>query len=342
MKKCLSVLIFAFLSFSTFAVSLDDFSLSVEPLFGMKYGQIDEYVFLKKSNFSNDKLSELNWEIQPEWYYGFNIHGGLKQFFVETGLKFGVSGKTGQMMDSDWFNAQTSSMPHGVSSKKAAGHDYKTHYSEHDNNLDYDINFNIKGGYEFRIFEIFGIKPSLSYDYQNIKFTGRNGKGWYGLGRNRKFYDLYEYYAAYDDTANQYSQEFSGRVITYQRELSLFWLGSDFSVDLPLHFSVTAGFFFAPYVYAVSYDCHLTTNIDYADLTKGSFSAFKWNLGATYNITPKHSVSLNAEYLYMRVLRGKDYFKQASSNTYKESSEADGGAGAKYFNLTLSYKFKIL
>lgn len=341
MKKCFSVLIFAFLSFSSFAVSLEDFSLSVEPLFGMKYGQIDEYVFLKKSNFSNDKLSELNWEIRPEWYYGFNIHGGLKQFFVETGLKFGVSGETGQMMDSDWFNAQTSSMPYGVSSKKAAGHDYKTHYSEHDNNLDYDINFNIKGGYEFRIFEIFGIKPSLSYDYQNIKFTGRNGKGWYGLGRNREFYDLYEYYASYDDTANQYSQEFSGRVITYQRELSLFWLGSDFSVDLPLHFSVTAGFFFAPYVYAVSYDCHLTTNVDYADLTKGSFSAFKWNLGAEYKLNDRHSFSIIASWFRMNELRGENYEKKNSKSSFKKSSAVEGGAGARWFDLTFSYKFKI-
>lgn len=334
MKKLILSLAIAFFSFSAFAVNLEDFSLSVEPLFGLRRGQIDEYVFLKKSNFSNDKLSELNWEIRPEWYYGFNIHGGLKQFFVETGLKFGVSGETGQMMDSDWLNAQTTS-------KKAAGHDYKTCYSEHDNHLDYDINFKIKSGFEFKIFEIFGIKPSFSYDYQNIKFTGKNGKGFYGYGKDQNFYNENKYYAAYDDTANQYVKEFSGRVITYQRELSLLWLGSDFSVDLPLHFSLTAGFFFAPYVYAVSYDCHLTKNEDYADLTKGSFSAFKWNLGAEYKLNDRHSFSIIASWFRMNELRGENYEKESSKSSFKKSSAVDGGAGARYFDLCFSYRFKL-
>ena len=36
-----------------------DFFLDVEPLFGLKNGLVDEYVFLKNSAYSSDKLSEL-------------------------------------------------------------------------------------------------------------------------------------------------------------------------------------------------------------------------------------------------------------------------------------------
>ena len=339
MKKIIFSLAFAFFSLSAFALNWEDFSLSVEPLFGLKAGQVDEFVFLKDSQASSDTLSELNWEIKPEFYYGFKLNGGWKQFFANTRLSFGIPKNTGLMIDSDWHNTS----PSEVSAEKAAGHDYKTAYSEHDNHLDYDLNFGFKLGYDFSVKEKYKILPAFAFDYSNIKFTAKNGYGKYGYGTDKTFKTKNGYYAQYQDTENQYRVSYNGmRIATYNRITYFFWLGSDFSADLPKNFEVNTGFFFTPYIYAVSYDRHLTRSIDFADLTIGFFGAFKWNLGATYNITPKHSVSLNAEYLYMRVLRGKDYFKQASSNTYKESSEADGGAGAKYFNLTLSYKFKIL
>lgn len=341
MKRFFLSLAVVFLSFPLFSLNLEDFSLSVEPLFGMKWGQVDEYVFTKKSNFSDDKLSELNWEIKPEWYCGVKFQSEWKSFFAETGLKIAVPGEAGKMMDSDWLNAQTSNMSGGVSSEKAAGHDYKTCYSEHDNNLDYDVSFEIKGGYEFNIREIFKIKPSVGFEYDNIKFTGYNGTGWYGYGKDRNFYTNNRYYAAYDDEENQRVEKFSGRVITYKRISDYIWLGSDFSADFYGKFLLKAGFFFAPYVYAVSYDSHLERENYFADLTTGFFSAFKCNFGMEYKITGRHSILINANYFYMSVIRGDDYEKSSASTTYTLSSLCDGGAGAKYLDINLSYRFKI-
>lgn len=341
MKKFFISLAISFLSFSVFSVSLKDFSLSVEPLFGMKWGQIDEYVFLKKSNFSNDKLSELNWELKPELYYGLKLNGVWQNFFAETSLSFGIPMKTGLMKDSDWFNAQTTSISGGVSSEKASGHDYKTCYSEHDNILDYDINFSLKGGYEFQLYQNIKAKPAFAFDYENIKFTGKNGKGLYGFGSDTDFYKTNGYYAAYNDKSNAAMAKFSGRVITYRREISLLWLGSDFSVNLPQNFTVFTGFFFSPYLRAISYDSHLTKGNDYADKTPAFFGAFKWTLGASYKINERQALLLNAGYLYMRVIRGDNYDKLASNSNYNKSTIADGGAGAKYFDLSLSYRFKI-
>lgn len=336
MKKLILSLAIAFLSFSAFAVNLEDFSLSVEPLFGMKWGQMNEYVFSKKSKFSYDKLSELNWEIKPEWYYGLNIQGGWKRFFVETGVKFGVPKHTGLMIDSDWQNIFYSSAN--------GGNTVKTNYSESDNYLDYDVSFEIKGGYEFKIFEIFTLKPAIAFEYQNIKFTGKNGTGWYGytVGAN----DVYNYGPWYncEDTNHQKILDFSGEeVIVYNRVADYLWLGSDFSFLAPYSNTLifNTGFFFAPYVYAVSFDYHLIREFDYADLTTGFFGAFKWNLGAEYKINDRHSIILNANYFFMRVLRGDDYEKKSSESNYKKSNAADGGAGARYFDLCFSYRFKL-
>ena len=193
MKKLLLSLALAFFSFPIFSVSLKDFSLSVEPLFGMKWGQIDEYVLAKESNFSDDKLSELNWEIKPELYVGLKIMGGWKGFFQESYFSAGIPMKSGQMFDSDWLNAMPYSLSpsDGVTYANAVSHDYKTCYSEHDNYLEYDFSFGFKGGYEFKIFDIFKIKPSIAFEYQNIRFSGKDGEGWYGYGSRKKSGDYY-------------------------------------------------------------------------------------------------------------------------------------------------------
>ena len=149
-------------------------------------------------------------------------------------------------------------------------------------------------------------------------------------------------YYPYDDTAHQETHDFSGqRVITYQRISDYLWLGSDFSLDLPINLSVTAGFFFAPYVYAISYDSHLLTKKDYADKTIDTFAAFKWNFGLEYKIYGRHSLALTASYFYMPVIRGSTYEKTSTQSSYTLSSVADSGAASSWFDLTLSYKFQI-
>lgn len=334
-RRILTALIFAFASvFPALSVPHGNFSLSVEPLFGMRCGQVDEYVFLKKSNFSDDKLSELNWEIKPELYYGLKVRGGWRGFFEESYLSAGIPVRTGRMMDSDWLNIEIPDSD--------GGNTVRTNYSESDNHLDYDISFGFKGGYEFQIREIFRIKPAIAFEYNNIKFTAKGGTAWYGKPSSDTKKAPYYPCVPHGDSDEQNIIDFHGAdVISYNRVSDCFWIGSDFSFELPHSFTIDTGFFTALYAYAISYDSHLLTGNDYADLTTGFFAAFKWNLGMTYAFNERHSVSLGASYFYMRVLRGDDYDKKSSEKIYNKSTYADGGAGAKYFDITLSYRFKI-
>ena len=183
------------------------------------------------------------------------------------------------------------------------------------------------------------LAPALSFEYQNTKFTAKDGTAWYGSYVNG-------HYTHYADTKNQKVIDFSGKdVMAYQRVSYAVLLGADFWVSLPKNFEFFTGFFASPYIYAISYDNHLLrynnsdSVSDFADITQGFFGLYKWNAGLSYTIAPRHSISLTAQYVYMRVLRGEDYQKKNTETTYALSADADGGASAKWLSFTLSYRF---
>ena len=329
-------LLFSF-CFSAFAATTGDFSLEVEPLFGFKSGQLDELVFLKNSDYDDDKLSELNWEINHEYYAGIKLNGGFKNFFAETSFCAGIPSKVGGMKDSDWLNVLVTATITGAES-----YQYKTNYSESDNYLKYDFSYNLKLGYIFNLPELksleISVKPFLGFQYKDIKFDGKNGTAWYGKFEN-------DHYARWNDTENQSVSSFSGKVISYERQSSIFWIGADSEFCFLEDFSFFAGFKISPYLYSESIDEHHLKNAGYLDVTPGFFAAFDFLLGAEYKITERQSLCLSAEYFYMRALRGDDYTKNLSQKKFSvnnKSSEVDGGAAEHYFTVSLSCKLKIL
>ena len=170
MRKFPLLLLLFLLCFSAFAAKAGDFSLEAEPWFGLKSGQLDELVFLKSSDYSDDKLSELNWEINHEYYAGIKLNGGFRNFFSETSFFAGIPSKVGGMKDSDWLNVKITG---------AEDYQYKTNYSESDNYLRYDFSYDLKLGYIFNLPELksleISIKPFLGFQYKDIKFDGKNG-----------------------------------------------------------------------------------------------------------------------------------------------------------------------
>lgn len=337
MKKKILLLLSFFSVICAFSEN-NKFSLFVEPYLGTKIGQIDEYVFLKESNYDSDKLSELNWDIMPEFYAGFSLGGSFWNIFVETSFLFGIPTKTGTMADSDWFNLQTAGLE---------DYQYKTHYSESDNYLDHDFSFNLNVGYDFSFINKipvvdFEIKPFLGFQYENFKFDGKDGTAWYGSGN----YNLNGYYSAWNDTTdgNQEITEFDGTVISYKRINFVFWTGLNLQAEFFTNFGISAGFKFSPYLYSESTDNHILTGEDYLDVISAFCGYFNWNLGFFYNFNKRNSIYLGADYAYMRILRGDDYQKYSSDKKFQKSSKSsiiDGGIGAHYLNISLSYKFNI-
>lgn len=311
-----------------------DWKLSVEPIFGMKYGQVDEYVFLKKCDYDDDKLSELNWDMKSELYAGGKIDFGYKKLFSNLSLKFGIPKKTGEMVDSDWFNVEI---------KDKENYQYKTCRSEHDNYLDKDFSFNINVGYDFYVFKgentKINIKPIIGFDYNSIKFKAKNGIGYYGWKNN--FKDKNGYYAEWNDEENSEKTNFSGDVISYTRQTYITWLGFDSTFNFLNNVEANLGFKISPYIYAESIDTHIGRKTMFGDKTPGYFKAFNINFGVAYNFNKRNAICLNANYFYCGILRGDDYIKSVSETSYKKDSTVDGGAAEHYFDLSLSYRFKI-
>lgn len=338
MKKVLP-LVLAFLFFSIFAsvyataeIKKTDFSLSVELLLGVKNGQVNEYVFLKESNYDCDKLSELNWEIKNEFYSGLKLNGGYKNVFLEAGFTAGFPLECGTMKDSDWLNNESSVT-------ETSSHDYKTNYSESDNYIDYDISASLKTGYSFKLPELkkisTKISPFFEFEYQLFKFTAKNGTAWYGNETDG-------YYAAWNDEKKRSIKYFSGDVISYKRQNFIFWLGGSIAFNLPKDFSVGAGFKFSPFVYSESIDCHHLRGLYFLDIVSDFCSLFNYNFNTEYKIDSKKSICLNADYLYMKTLRGKSYSSDSQKwSKDNELKDSEGGADQHCFNISLSFKYNF-
>lgn len=333
LAKILAPLLLTLFSLPAFSAGKKDFSLELEPLFGLKTGRADEYVFLKRSDYDSDKLSELNWETRHEFYGGLKVGAGFKSIFLETSFTAGISSRTGEMKDSDWFNVLYSELEN---------YQYKTNYSESDNYLQYDYSYNLKAGYSFYLPELKRLRTSIKlfseFQHKAFKFNGKNGRAWYGNLADG-------HYAKYNDLTNQTVYDFSGEIISYKRQTSFFWLGVDVSLKFLEDFIFSTGFKASPYFYCESIDSHHLTGNDYMDVTPAYFAAFNWTAGAEYKITGRQSICINAAYFFMRAVRGDDYSKPSSQKKFHDGNKdtvVDGGAGERAFSISFSYKFKVL
>lgn len=310
-----------------------DFYLEVEPLFGLKNGLVDEYVFLKNPIYSDDKLSELNWDVKNEFVVGANFKAVYKLFYLQTSLIAGIPAKSGLMKDSDWMNND----PNEVSA--TSGYDYKTNYSESDNNIDYDFSSGINFGAIFSFFNEravhLNLTPFFGFEYQIFNFTAKDGTGWYG-------HKIDGYYRAWNDSSNRTIYNFSGDVISYKRQNFILWLGGNLEFELPYNFVLGAGIKVSPWIYSESVDNHWKSSVDFLDAVSGFFSIMDISFSAEYKFTPKTSICLNADWLCSRLLRGDNYNKSHSADIWGKSPYADGGAAQKYLNFYISFRYRFL
>lgn len=311
-----------------------DFFLDVEPLFGLKNGLVDEYVFLKNSAYSSDKLSELNWDIKNQFFVGANFKAVYKCLFLKTGFKAGlsaISSKSGLMKDSDWQN---------VALDGADNYQYKTNYSESGNHIDYDFSTFIEAGGRFKFFREKNVRvnlcPFLGFEYQIFKFTATDGTGWYG-------HKIDGYYRAWNDSSNRTIYNFSGDVISYKRQNFIFWLGGNLQIELPWNFVLGAGIKVSPWLYSESVDTHWHPTVykDYLDAVSGYFSMAGVNFFAEYKFTPKTSICLQSEWLCSRLLRGDNYDKSHSADIWEKNPSVEGGAAQKYLNFYISFRYRF-
>ena len=321
MKKPLSCLILALFSFSAVALSLKDFSLSVEPLFGMRWGQIDEYVYQKDSGGDYKKLSELNWQIKNMFEVGGNIEGGFRKIKGKIHFSALIPGDSGVMEDSDWVDLNS----------------VKTTFSKSENSLVRAYDFSVLLKYEFQPVEFIKIAPLFEFEYKLISFEARNGYGWYGN-------EVTPHVSWDDDKAVYYK---SGKLcgIDYRREIKQFFIGYYFEYRPIKRLKLFDSFAIAPYAYTVSYDTHYsdresTRGTDYADEVAFFFTRLKYTTGCYYAFTERLELGLQVSFFYAFQILGTTYKKSHSSSTYSKMTDK-GGAGAWDFAAAITCRFNI-
>ncbi len=306
---------------------VDGWAFSVEPIFGARLGQCKEIVWANSKTAGNYKLSELIYDITPAWYYGLDAQIQYKRFGVNLLSKFFIPSKTGRMTDSDWRN--DSDCHNGDTSTK-------TDYSEHD--LFLGLNGGI-GGFDlelqtdFRFYptSFLTLAPLLSFNAQYLKFSAKNGTGYYGNNNGSKIYP-------YDDASHRTVYDYDGMsVIDYDVYNFFVWTGlrADF---LPCSWAkISLASEVAVFYLMMDYDKHLSNHQDFIDIAYSAFFAFRQTLKSEFKIKKFFSICQKTVFSMTGESKGAMYLKKGGESSYTKSGKA--GGQLMYVDLELSLKF---
>jgi len=284
--KCLvCIIFFTIVPFCLFAKDFnkEKFSLCTDFNSSIQYGSLGEYVFdLDSSDNTFKKLSYLDWDLKPSTVLGLNFIGGYKNLYVSPYISFGIPGECGKMQDSDWLDLNS----------------VKNDYSISINTLNKNIFTGIQLEYRIPLSTLFYFAPAISFDYQYISFSAKDGYGWYGDSVHSTTGTNVSYDSEY---AKQYDVgELMG--IDYMR--STFYLWTGFSSELTVSKKISFGcmFFFSPYTQIYSLDKHFSdlqrnSYAAYNDIMEGYLSYFKFRMYLNYSFSSSCSLLLSVNEL---------------------------------------------
>ena len=302
--------------FSAVSVFAGAWHFSAEPLFGFRYGTLGEYVYTPDTNGAYAKLSELDWEMKPLWYYGGKISFGWQGISVSGYAEGFIPAGTGSMYDSDWINLT----------------DVKNDYSVSENHLNGTYSAGLLLGYEFTINRYLSIKPFLGYDYQDIYFSGQNGVGWYGDSQNISW-----------DNEKAKHIDFTGyTLITYHSCEHITWTGFSILSSPVKFFSFSAAFSVSPYTYieALDYHCYKRSNY-FLDIMSSWFSVYKLETSAAYHFAQNFSLNLAVSWLFSSIIYGSDYQASSSSGPWTKALNIQGATSLNYCEASLALRYSF-
>ena len=120
----------------------------------------------------------------------------------------------------------------------------------------------------------------------------------------------------------------------------LFRSGSDWRIQPPGPFVITASMAFSPFCFAKGWDIHHLRKVEFLDSMK-SFYAFKGGVKAAINFTKSLSMNVGVEGVYLPLIKGVTGTKQEGGNAFFEQSGYLGGTSLSEarFTASLSYVF---
>ncbi|WP_232616799.1 omptin family outer membrane protease [Treponema primitia] len=302
-----------------FTIGKTPYRISLSTGTGVLLGQSEEIVY--KYSKKDDKLSQLNWDLNPLVYLGsalsFSRADPLAGLGVAADLsvKFGLPILSGTMEDRDWHDSSVST---------SYDDPRLTNFSSHDAYIQGAMLLDVSGGISIPIAAEVVIKAMLSVSYMRFSWIAQDG--------------YLEYMQ--DGWDKKYLQ---GTGITYDQnwlilspELGLFW---------PFHQVLTLDFrfFISPLIFASNTDTHINKNVQYSDIIQGGLYLEPY-LDLSFSSNQNLSLVLHGSWRYITGTRGDTYLLMIGSSSNLFQKNPDGiRAGASYsaFDLGLSLKFAL-
>lgn len=323
-KNCIILITLLMFLSSTFALDSNYLSFRITPRFEVLNGSINEYVFNEACLNTDNKESQLDWDIKTIPSFGINADFNLVKYInINLDSSVGIPIKSGNMQDYDWLNFRY---------WKNEPHTQITNYSIHDNYLLKYLTFSVSGGGNIKIPANITITPKIAYYYETISLDGRDG------------------YKTYKSNSWE-PEDFSGKVISYLQEMNAFLLGFSVTVETLPQAYFYADLFISPYTTLVNaLDYHYLNDPPYGTLFWDNCSnifQLQSHIKTQYKFNKNHSAGLSVSLFYIPMSKGDTRTKTIDtegnilSTTWTAPSKNTGGTSRLIWSIGLNYSFSL-
>lgn len=297
--------------------NINDHTLLLGGSFGLLNGQSEEIVY--RDEKTDDKLSQLLWDIKPLVYSGIDIRYSWRKpenrwgLFADALLKFGFSGETGAMEDRDWLVLDYPK--------------FLTHYSVHNNKTENALLVDASMGVLIPMFEVFLLKPYISYSFMHFSWTANSGSFLYPPSDKENVIEHAYLIQPIDVGTYEQTWHILAPAVAFYGEFNRY-----FNIELSLKLS--------PFVWCSDEDNHIGRNLI---ITKDTNNGFFFEPGFVFSFVPGDgffTVSLDFAYRSIRGARGDgkyDYQDESSLITKNMN-----GTGYSAFNIGIVARIGIL
>lgn len=305
----------------------DYLSMKITPEAGLLNGTINEYVYSTTCLNTDNKMSELDWELKNVPVFSltadFDI---LNRAYAGLTGRFGFPVNCGNMQDYDWLNSTKAAWSYQSPTEL-------TNYSCHDSKISKIFMVMLRVGFNLFLPAEIKLSPYIAYQYDYIGFDSFDG------------YTIYK--------SNNYKTSFlQGKVISYSHEINSILTGFKISFTKIPRTSIDGDFCFSPALtFLNAHDFH------YMNVAGGYGTAYwdkfnnawliKAHLSIQYRFNNNHSSGISGGIEFMPGAKGVTSYKNLGQNgmpsfgQWNTTSSDSGGTKRFLWTINLNYSFSL-
>lgn len=304
-NKGVTIFLFLFVSFFSYALDTPSFSLQIEPLFQYRKTSIGEYVFFDKSE-SITLLSELHWDLNSLFLFGSRINFFRNGFTSSASFLCDLPSMDGVMTDADYYTDSTDPTIFSVSTAYlqslcdvyvSAGYDVVQ---------DDRVTINLFGAFQY-------CETSLtSYDGYIIDYSSATPTSW----------------------------NVEGQAISYTQYLLFVWMGSVWTARIAKPLQVRFSMEYSPFCYARGWDIHHFRSVEFLDTMK-AYLSFRGGIDLSFFFTKQFFLTLGASGTFLPTMVGETSTKEEGGAAFFQENGYYGGTSLQEARFTLSLSYMV-